>query len=501
MPVTSIFTYVNDTDVSSFMNNINDYESKVVFLGSSYQIATKNKIYGNKQGDWNTTDPDDPSYINNKPTVVSEETDPTVPSYVKAITASNISFWDNKQDAILDINTIRENAEAGANKVSNVQGDWNETDPSKPSYIVNKPTIGSGGNIDLSTYVSKNELSEQSYAGYSYVYDAYAYVLNAIIDNEYVIAYGFNQLNYKIENINDYVNLSDYMTKSAMSTYAKKSDLNTYAKKTDLAAYVKITDLSAQGYLTSHQDLTNYATKTYVVENFTSYAYIEERLADIDMSTYVSKTELANQSYVTDTFVSNNYPTYTYFEQRLENIDLANYVSKIELANQSYASTSYVENAYSYVLEKISILELSTGGGGSGTSAEGGITSIMFNGSPASITGSVATINNPVYDSTITIRMNNSTVDTFTLNAQTAKTIDIGNVTVPSDLNDYVSKTELSNAGYITSGLPSVTSNDNGKILMVVNGAWTLVSPSTIYSGNATPSNANGNNGDIYLQS
>lgn len=141
MPVTSIFTYVNDTDVSSFMNNINDYESKVVFLGSSYQIATKNKIYGNKQGDWNTTNPDDPSYIKNKPTVVSEETDPTVPTYVKAITASNISFWDNKQDAILDINTIRENAEAGANKVSNVQGDWNVTDSTSQSYIKNKPVI------------------------------------------------------------------------------------------------------------------------------------------------------------------------------------------------------------------------------------------------------------------------------------------------------------------------------------------------------------------------
>ena len=65
----------------------------------------------------------------------------------------------------------------------------------------------------------------------------------------------------------------------------------------------------------------------------------------------------------------------------------------------------------------------------------------------------------------------------------------------------YVSKTELSAAGYITSGLPSVTSSDNGKILMVVNGTWQLVSPATIYSGNATPSNANGNNGDIYIQS
>ena len=50
------------------------------------------------------------------------------------------------------------------------------------------------------------------------------------------------------------------------------------------------------------------------------------------------------------------------------------------------------------------------------------------------------------------------------------------------------------------SGLPSVTSADNGKILMVVNGVWTLVSPTILYSGSGTPNNSQGNNGDIYVQ-
>lgn len=48
--------------------------------------------------------------------------------------------------------------------------------------------------------------------------------------------------------------------------------------------------------------------------------------------------------------------------------------------------------------------------------------------------------------------------------------------------------------------LPNVTSSDNGKVLQVVNGEWTLVSPSTIYSGTGTPSNSQGNNGDLYMQ-
>lgn len=50
------------------------------------------------------------------------------------------------------------------------------------------------------------------------------------------------------------------------------------------------------------------------------------------------------------------------------------------------------------------------------------------------------------------------------------------------------------------SGLPSVTSQDNGKILQVVNGQWALVTPSTIYTGQGAPDNLLGIDGDIYLQ-
>lgn len=50
------------------------------------------------------------------------------------------------------------------------------------------------------------------------------------------------------------------------------------------------------------------------------------------------------------------------------------------------------------------------------------------------------------------------------------------------------------------SGLPTVSASDNGKILQVVNGQWTLVTPTVVYTGNGTPDNLLGNNGDIYLQ-
>lgn len=52
----------------------------------------------------------------------------------------------------------------------------------------------------------------------------------------------------------------------------------------------------------------------------------------------------------------------------------------------------------------------------------------------------------------------------------------------------------------VSNVLPAVTASDNGKVLMVVNGAWSMVTPVSIYSGSEAPNNSQGINGDIYLQ-
>ena len=85
-------------------------------------------------------------------------------------------------------------------------------------------------------------------------------------------------------------------------------------------------------------------------------------------------------------------------------------------------------------------------------------------------TPTIPTVNN----STITIQKGGSTVDTFTTNASSAKSINIPNE------------------------LPSYTSSNNGQVLGVVNGALSWISTATVSSGSASPSG--GNNGDIYLQ-
>ena len=85
----------------------------------------------------------------------------------------------------------------------------------------------------------------------------------------------------------------------------------------------------------------------------------------------------------------------------------------------------------------------------------------------------IPTVNN----STITIKKNGTSVGTFTTNAASNTSINVS-------VNE----------------LPAVTSADNGKVLQVVNGAWSMVTPVSIYSGSGTPDNTQGANGDIYLQ-
>lgn len=76
--------------------------------------------------------------------------------------------------------------------------------------------------------------------------------------------------------------------------------------------------------------------------------------------------------------------------------------------------------------------------------------------------------------------------------ANVIETVKVNGTSLVPDVNKAVN--------VVLQGLPTVTAADNGKILAVVNGAWALVSPSTIYTGSGTPSDSDGNNGDIYLQ-
>lgn len=95
----------------------------------------------------NTTKNPDSNGVVDLGTVVTSETDPTVPSWVKAITQQDINNWNDgsveETDPVFTsspaYNISNADIESWNNKVSNVQSDWNAT--SGLAKILNKPTI------------------------------------------------------------------------------------------------------------------------------------------------------------------------------------------------------------------------------------------------------------------------------------------------------------------------------------------------------------------------
>ena len=70
-----------------------------------------------------------------------------------------------------------------------------------------------------------------------------------------------------------------------------------------------------------------------------------------------------------------------------------------------------------------------------------------------------------------------------------------------NDLRDKIREISGSTSGGGSgSGLPAVTSEDNGKVLRVENGEWVLTRPVTVYAGTDSPAAALGTEGDIFLQ-
>lgn len=81
-----------------------------------------------------------------------------------------------------------------------------------------------------------------------------------------------------------------------------------------------------------------------------------------------------------------------------------------------------------------------------------------------------------------------------------ATTANTGNINTLSGTTQAHTATTIANGTSSQMHLPTVSASDNDKILQVKNGAWSLVTPVSIYTGSGTPSQSLGNDGDIYLQ-
>ena len=144
--------------------------------------------------------------------------------------------------------------------------------------IANIPT---GGDVDLSNYYTKEETnalipSTEGFATKEYVDNSISNIpttdLTGYATEEYV--------NNAISNIPS-ADLSNYYTKEETNMLIPSLD-----------GYVTDTELEAKGYLTEHQDLSNYATKDEIPDVSGFITEIPEE--------YVTETELSAKGYLTE---------------------------------------------------------------------------------------------------------------------------------------------------------------------------------------------------------
>lgn len=146
----------------------------------------------------------------------------------------------------------------------------------------------STGNVDLSNYVTKEELQA------------------------------------KLDALHINIDLSSYATNEELTQAINSIDLSAYAKKTDIPdvsgyltsipeEYVTETELNAKGYLTEHQDLSAYALKTEIpsLDGYATTQYVDNAIANVpsggtvDLSNYYTKAETYSKTEV-DTLVANS---------------------------------------------------------------------------------------------------------------------------------------------------------------------------------------------------
>lgn len=181
----------------------------------------------------------------------------------------------------------------------------------------------STGNVDLSDYVTKEELQA------------------------------------KLDALHINIDLSAYATKEELTQAINSIDLSAYAKKTDIPdvsryltsipeEYVTETELNAKGYLTEHQDLSAYALKTEIptvpsLDGYATTQYVDNAIANIpsggtvDLSNYYTKAETnalipSTEGLATEEYVNNavsNIPT----------TDLTNYYTKAETYSKTEVDT------------------------------------------------------------------------------------------------------------------------------------------------------------------
>ena len=435
--------------------------------------------------------------------------DSSVPAYVRGITQADITNWNSKTDNVGTITGITMNGTSkGTSGVVNLG-----TVITSETRLSKGTTTGNGNavtDISVSNHqitLTKGKTFLESFTETDPIYSASAAAgitstditnWNSKTSNVGTIT-GIN-MNGASKGTSGVVDLGTVLTShQSLSSYANAIEYNSSEKKiylkhdnTTLGNPINATDFIKDGMVE-----TAYVQGGNLVISFNTDAGkspVSIPVTDIfNASNYYTKTEINNAAYLQ----SETDPVYSASAAAgITSSDITNWNSKtsntgtITGINMNGASkgTSGVVDLGTVITSETQLSKGTTTGSGNA------VTDISVSNHQITLTkGStfLTSETDPIYSASAAAGITSGMITNWNSYAN-----------VQSDWNetDSTSNSYILNKPTIPNGLPTVSSTDNGKVLQVVNGVWSLVSPVTMYSGTGTPNNTQGNNGDLYMQ-
>ena len=310
--------------------------------------------------------------------------------------------------------------------------------------------------------------SGYTYSGISYVNsattiaDAYSALTRELIDDKLVTTSALNDLNVRLDAIcgatHDISSLYDRV--ASAETVIQQDEETIAGALNDLNVRVGTVETQMTG---DYIPITGYMTATGVTEEeltLTEEDTVNEALGKLQ------KQMLDNEESIAAGLNDLN--------TRLENVDdiIAHNtgITQLSGAVKSFsAATMYVlEDMYDYMQDNVTNIN-------------------NVSGSVENLSGAVVNNRNDINSLSASL-IDDELVIATALNDLNARIVELSGNTGSSalTLNTHTAVT-IANGTSSQMHLPTVSASDNGKILRVVNGAWALVDPATIYSGSTAP--------------
>ena len=452
----NLFTYVNDANIEGFLANEQDYEDKISFLGTTKKIRAKGKEYGGED------------------------------NIIESISVNGVAEEITNKNVDISVPT----------KVSDLVND---------SGFINE-------HQSLASYVTKTDLSSQSYVSQATL-SSQAYLQSFTeTDPVFTASAAHSISSTDISNWNDKVSKEDLSAQAYLQSFTETDPT--------IPAYVKNIKES---------NISNW--NTYQANTIETISVNSSNINPINKNVNIvipalSKgTTSGNGNAITDISVDNHEITLTKGTTFLTDHQSIKSLNNVSLSGSTDNITLTIIKEQTPESGFLATYKLKQGDTQVGASINIPKDYLIKSGEVKTVTTANtpyngAAIGDKYLDFTVNVTEGtasdthmyipvNDLVDAYT----EGNGIDISNsnvvsIQIDSSNANGLDTTSGSSAGAMSSsdftklsGIPSISSANNGQILQVVNGAWALVSPVTVYTGSDAPNNNNGNNGDIYLQS